>query len=94
MVSVPAIIVGVTLLAVYVLVIVSLAMSKAAWWMLLIQSILALLMVALVVYDTNCLTSGNCVVWSWIRSLWMALGNVLFIIISIMFMVKTKNLVK
>jgi len=34
-----------------------------------IAVIIVLLFVALIMYDTNCLTAGNCYAWSWIRTI-------------------------
>ena len=41
-------------------------------------------MIALLIYDTDCLTSGNCNIWSWIRTVLYAILPVLGIVLTIM----------
>lgn len=40
--------------------------------------------IALLIYDTDCLTSGNCNIWSWIRTVLYAILPVLGIVLTIM----------
>jgi hypothetical protein len=40
-------------------------------------------MIALLIYDTDCLTTGNCNIWSWIRTVLYAILPVLGIVLTI-----------
>lgn len=49
--------------------------------------ILSIGMAALVVYDTSCLTQGECTIWSWIRTVLYAIVPILtvvFIMIAVL----------
>jgi hypothetical protein len=50
--------------------------------------IISLAYSALIVYDTNCLTIGNCGVWSWVRSIFYVMIPVIIIIMMILSLVK------
>lgn len=40
-------------------------------------------LIALMVYDTNCLTAGECGVWSWIRTIIFTLIPILMIVLIV-----------
>lgn len=43
-----------------------------------------LIFIALLIYDTDCLTTGNCNVWSWIRTILYAILPVLGIVFMVL----------
>lgn len=58
----------------------------------IISAIFALLFTALLVYDTNCLTSGNCNVWSIVRTvLYLILPIIVLVIMFIGLFQKTPS---
>jgi hypothetical protein len=47
--------------------------------------------IALLVYDTNCLTNGACGVWSWIRTILYIIFPIIGLIIALVALVKPKK---
>lgn len=55
-------------------------------WVIFMQVIaffMWLIFIALLIYDTDCLTSGNCNIWSWIRTILYAILPVLGIVFMV-----------
>lgn len=54
-------------------------------------SIITLIYVALLIYDTNCLTAGQCNVWSWIRTVLYLILPIIIIIAEISMIRQFRN---
>ena len=47
--------------------------------------------IALITYDTNCLTIGNCGIWSWVRTIFYIIFPVLTMIMLLVSLFKKKD---
>lgn len=54
----------------------------------------SILFLCLTVYDTNCLTAGNCGVWSWIRTILYVLIPLIALVIMFVSFFKGKDITK
>jgi hypothetical protein len=94
MLSAQAILVGVVLLILQIIMLISLFLAKAGWLTVMGAVFGGIIVLALWIYDTNCLTAGNCGVWSWIRTIFVVLIQLWSIIMAIVAMVAVKQLKK
>lgn len=60
----------------------------------LIGLILWIVVFAAVIYDTECISRGNCGTWSWIRTVIWSIVPIFVIVVLIMAMVKNKRRVE
>jgi hypothetical protein len=75
---------AITILVVYIIILIialigSITSKTFNVWSAL-GFVIYFLFIALVAYDTNCLTVGDCGVWSWIRTVFYILAPVISII--------------
>lgn len=54
----------------------------------------ALLFIALIVYDTNCLVTGGCKTWSWIRTIVYSLLIVWTVVLTLWVLIQSRKLSK
>lgn len=80
-ISVQAWVILVVYAIVTVVAIVAMFMQFNIWY--LIPFVIWLIHYGIQVYDTNCLTVGNCSVWSWIRTIFNIIGPILLVILVI-----------
>lgn len=46
--------------------------------------VLMLIPIGLSIYSINCMVQGNCIVWSWVNSIFIALWVLLFLVATVM----------
>lgn len=81
---------AITLAIVYVVVII-VSLSSSIWYkmfspMTLVNLFISIMFFILILYDTNCLTKGECYVWSWIRTILYGAISIISIVLTIWFM--------
>ena len=59
--------------------------------MTILSIFVSIMLYALIVYDTHCLTTGTCNVWSWIRTVLYSILPILLVVALIMSMVKNDS---
>lgn len=79
----PALILAIVLGALLIITNVALIMKKAFSVGTLLTSMIGAAVIALMVYDTDCLTRGSCVGWSWIRTILYSIVPVVTILYSV-----------
>lgn len=86
---------AILLLVVYILIIiiatVSAIQKQGASYILGLNVVLSLALTILLAYDTACLTSGNCGIWSWVRTVLYIVIPIIGIIIWIISLIRNKN---
>lgn len=61
---------------------------------LVVQSLLWLVYIALIVYDTNCLVAGSCVAWAWLRTFLYAIIPAIVIYGLVIYLTEQANVKK
>jgi hypothetical protein len=59
--------------------------------MYVLTTFVTIMFYVLILYDTNCLTKGECFVWSWIRTILYAILPIIYIYYMIWFMTEVKR---
>jgi len=88
--SLPAIITAIVFAVLLIVSLVTNIRFKTFSPMTVVGLFVSILMFALIVYDTNCLTQGNCNVWSWVRTLLYIIGPTAIVVMMIISLAKNK----